>query len=428
MTSQQVLPASDSNGQGRIFFSPAAKNLRIIPGKKNMKLLFISSEQYPNGGAAVNRHLAYAKGLEELGHHVSFILLNKQQWKDGQLVEGNIEFLQPAFPDSSPQSKTGRLTFLLKSIRDAKRKIFAESNKAEPLSVILLDTDIVVLIPLLNYCKKLDIRVYHERTEYPDVVTGKALLKRVKLFIYLKWVVGRFNGIYVINQALRRYFLEITNGRLEVWVVNMIVDPSRFNCPERTSDSETVISYCGTLQGDKDGVPILVRSFALIASEFPRTRLQLIGSLKDPSTKAQLLTLIKECGVESRVLLTGAVTREKIPELLCNSDILALSRPANKQAEGGFPTKLGEYLATGKVAVVTAVGEIPRFLTDQKNAFIAEPDSAEKFAEKLKEALLSEERVKIGLEGRKLVFDEFNYLAQARVLETRFMEGWISKK
>ena len=393
-----------------------------------MKLFFISSEQYPNGGAAVNRHLAYAKGLEELGHHVSFILLNKQQWNDAKLVEGNIQFLQPAFPGSSPPSKIGRVTSLLKSIRDAKRKIFAESKKEEPLSVILLDTDIVVLIPLLSYLKKLDIRVYHEQTEYPDVVTGKALLKRVKLFIYLEWVVGRFDGIYVINQALRRYFHEITKGRLQVWVVNMIVDPSRFNCPERTSTSETVISYCGTLQGDKDGVSILVRSFALIADEFPRTRLQLIGSLKDPSTKAKLSSLIKECGVDSRVLLTGAVTREEIPELLCNSDILALSRPANKQAEGGFPTKLGEYLATGKVAVVTAVGEITQFLTDQKNAFIAQPDSVEKFAEKLREALLSEDRVKIGLEGRKLVFDEFNYLTQARVLENRFMEGLKRRK
>ena len=28
-----------------------------------MKLIFVSSGQYPNGGAATNRHLAYAKGL-----------------------------------------------------------------------------------------------------------------------------------------------------------------------------------------------------------------------------------------------------------------------------------------------------------------------------------------------------------------------------
>ena len=39
-----------------------------------MKLIFVSTGQYPNGGAATNRHLAYAKGLKELGHEIEFFI------------------------------------------------------------------------------------------------------------------------------------------------------------------------------------------------------------------------------------------------------------------------------------------------------------------------------------------------------------------
>jgi glycosyltransferase involved in cell wall biosynthesis len=73
--------------------------------------------------------------------------------------------------------------------------------------------------------------------------------------------------------------------------------------------------------------------------------------------------------------------------------------------------------------VVTNVGEIGLFLTDKKNAFISEPDSAEKFSQKLREALLNNNALQIGIEGIKLVYNEFNYLTQAKILEKMFLEN-----
>ena len=204
----------------------------------------------------------------------------------------------------------------------------------------------------------------------------------------------------------------------------MIVDPARFEyISSKQDNSKTIITYCGTLDGDKDGVPILIESFAIIANEFPSAKLKLIGSLNNEITNQKIKAKVQKLKIENRVIFTGSVKTKQIPELLKHSDLLALARPANKQAEGGFPTKLGEYLATGNPVVVTNVGEISLFLKDKKNAFIAEPDSAEKFSEKLREALLDSNRNSIGLEGKKLVYNEFNYLTQAKVLEKMFLEN-----
>jgi glycosyltransferase involved in cell wall biosynthesis len=282
----------------------------------------------------------------------------------------------------------------------------------------LLDTRIHILIPLINQAKILGIKVIHERTEYPFIYGGKTIIGKIELKIYLKYVLRRFDGLYVINNALKDYFLNLTKKKIEITIINMIVDPSRFETiNNKNATSSQTITYCGSLENEKDGIPILVEAFSMIADEFPFARLQLVGSSENQIVKQDLLTLTQKLGIENKVDIIGPFNRNEIPRILCDSNILALARPDNKQAEGGFPTKLGEYLATGNAVVITKVGEIDKFLKDGINAFIAEPDDAAKFAEKLREALLSGNRDKIGLEGKKLVYKEFNYLYQAKVLE-----------
>lgn len=385
-----------------------------------MRIIFISTGQYPNGGAATNRHLAYTKGLKELGHQIEFFLLNNQQWKKKEVIEDGIKFSCLYSESSGKLKKLSKLQSHFRTISAAKKKLIYEEKQNPINALILLDTSISILIPLIRQGKKLGLKIFHERTEYPFIVSGKTILGKTDLYIYLKYVINKFDGIYVINNALKNYFIKKTNGKVPVTIVNMLVDPERFNCDGKSSNNEKIISYCGTLDGDKDGVDVLIESFSLITNEFPSVKLQLIGSLDNKITYHKIQSQIERLNIKNKVITTGAVKRNEISRLLCNSYILALARPSNKQAEGGFPTKLGEYLATGNMVVVTNVGEIGLFLKDKQNAYISEPNNAEKFSEKLREALLNKNPEQIGNEGRKLVYNEFNYLSQSRVIEKMF--------
>ncbi len=106
-----------------------------------------------------------------------------------------------------------------------------------------------------------------------------------------------------------------------------------------------------------------------------------------------------------------------MPILLINAEILALARPDNIQAKGGFPTKLGEYLATGNPVVITDVGEHTEYLTDGESAYISNPDNPTHFAEKLlqasKDLIISN---KIGLNGKKIATQFFNNQIQSEKL------------
>jgi len=115
-----------------------------------------------------------------------------------------------------------------------------------------------------------------------------------------------------------------------------------------------------------------------------------------------------------------------MPPLLCGAKVLALARPSSLQSTGGFPTKLGEYLATGKPVVVTKVADIPRYLEDGENAYLVEPDDNSAFAEKLGFVLSHyEDALQTAQKGKELTNTVFNYKIQSRRIQDFFI-SWLN--
>jgi glycosyltransferase involved in cell wall biosynthesis len=108
---------------------------------------------------------------------------------------------------------------------------------------------------------------------------------------------------------------------------------------------------------------------------------------------------------------------------LKKAEVLILAKPASLQSEHSFPTKVGEYLATGKPVVLTNVGCINQYLTDGINAFIAEPNNIESLSGKLLEVYSDYKRsLEIGQRGQQVAFNQFDYRSQSKVLIDFFTE------
>jgi glycosyltransferase involved in cell wall biosynthesis len=103
---------------------------------------------------------------------------------------------------------------------------------------------------------------------------------------------------------------------------------------------------------------------------------------------------------------------------LCQASVLALARPSSLQAEAGFSTKLGEYLATGKPVVITRTGEIENYLKDDESAYLAPPDDMQAFAQRLHHALSHPDQARaVGQNGRVVVTSKFDYRTNALRLQ-----------
>jgi len=130
---------------------------------------------------------------------------------------------------------------------------------------------------------------------------------------------------------------------------------------------------------------------------------------------------IMKYGLVDRVILTGKISYDSVPSYLKKSRTLALSRPNTMQAHYGFPSKLGEYLATSNPVVVTDVGEIKQYLSDGVSAMIAKPGDISEFAEKINFLIENPcEAQRIGQNGRQVALERFNADTNAAALSDYF--------
>ena len=114
-------------------------------------------------------------------------------------------------------------------------------------------------------------------------------------------------------------------------------------------------------------------------------------------------------GISEKVVLTGLVESERVPQLLKDAEICVLARPNSLQSLCGFPTKLGEYLLSENPVIITNVGDIPLFLEDMSSALIATPGDVAEFASKIIWTLKHPSEAQlIGKKGYEVAMTNFN--------------------
>ena len=173
--------------------------------------------------------------------------------------------------------------------------------------------------------------------------------------------------------------------------------------------------------GNKDGLIDLLEAFAIVTGKRKDVRLNLAGSAPDHDLK-KIKGKIKQLKLDEYIRMPGNLDSVQIPVLLANSDLLVLARPDNNQAKAGFPTKLGEYLASQKPVLITKTGEIPNYLTNNVSAYLAEPGNIAEFAEKMLFALKDPQAEKIGKAGFKIAEEYFDYKLYGKTLKDIFLK------
>ena len=259
-----------------------------------------------------------------------------------------------------------------------------------------------------------EINLFHERSEFSWI----AFPNNKKLHDdYLKNILPRIKVMAVMTKKLNEYYNQFLSKQTALIHLPMTVDLSRFSEKQaEASLSGPYIGYCGSMNNSKDGVDILIQAFIEIMDQFPDLHLYLAGA-KDPREDySAQVKLIEKNNAQSRITYLGQLSREEIPAFLSNASILALARPNSQQSEGGFPTKLGEYLASGRPVCVTDIGEISDYLVNDKSAFFAEPGSFISFSQAITKALSAADIEKVGKEGQKIAFQIFNKDIQSKRL------------
>lgn len=394
-----------------------------------MRIVFLKAYDFPLGGAPQNRLLCICKGLIEQGHDVEVhqyapAKLNIEQNHFEKQVYNTVKIFNHSYKYSPIKSRVQQLQGIITGVVKSWLHIFT-SVKKRPIDYIFINNEknsyLFIFYLLAKIC---NAKFGRDLVEYPLPVLKpdnfNDYIKKYKLKTNYRW----FDVLFIISRNLIEFYQPYIKKGAKVLHLPVNVDFERFPNAMKELNSN-YITYCGDLSQSKDGVIILIKAFSIIKDEFKDIHLKLIGFNNNEEYMNSLNQLISDLKINDRVIQTGYVHPEKIPDELYNSRILVLARPDNIQAKGGFPTKLGEYLATGVPVVVTDVGELTSYLEDGRNAFIAKPDSVEDFAMVMKRALSDKEfAFKVGIEGRKTALKYFCHLSQGKFISDFLMNSY----
>ena len=142
-----------------------------------------------------------------------------------------------------------------------------------------------------------------------------------------------------------------------------------------------------------------IRMAALLKDALPHAYFMMVG---DGDQRDEMERLIKDCGLEGRVIITGWVNNPLAYSGLFDQAML-LSRWE------GFGLVLVEYMKLGKPIIATEVDAISDLITDHENGLLVEVDHAEQAADAVKEIMndvsLRNKLISNGMMGANAFFD-----------------------
>ena len=392
-----------------------------------MNIVIISPYSMPYGMAATNRILAYSKGLVSCGHKLTIynpFPTDKFDSSSKISNEGNHEGVNYIYTSGRYLIRNKYLRVIHRFI-GIKRLVgyitssisISKANYKNKIDFLFISND--SLIDLLFYSffsKQIGAKSVFIFDEFPFPIKLK-LKKKIPIWKNLSYkIILRKLDLYIsISEALKKYYTQLCYRK--TFTLPVITDTSRFNNEiDKKLSTEEYLCYMGNMQLSKDDVDNIIKAFSIVASEFKKIKLYLYGSPSEKTSK-KLNKLINTLKLQDKVFLKGRVSVNQVPKILKQAKILVSSQPNTIRASGGFPTKLGEYLASGTPALFTDVGENSRYVKNGVHLFFSEPENPHVYAEKIRYILSNYgESLKIAKKGKDFIYDNYSHITQGKKL------------
>jgi glycosyltransferase involved in cell wall biosynthesis len=132
----------------------------------------------------------------------------------------------------------------------------------------------------------------------------------------------------------------------------------------------------------------------------------------EPLRIVDLLKLIKELGLENKVMYLGERTKEDVARIVPCCDLGVVPYDDDALWRAAYSTKFFEYCAAGLpvIATVTKDSDLSMLINEHKIGYVTDPLNIEQFAQALRAFynLDEDEKDKMGARARKLVTESFD--------------------
>lgn len=399
---------------------------------KNYKLLIIGRFAFPFGSAASSRVRTLARGLNDHGFEV-FVITNVSipfRITD-QTDTGELSWMGIKYETQNCYEQNGKKLSFVRRGWNAIKATYKSWYRVDKLLrdkslngiMVYGGRSVISYLPVVMLAWLYGVAIFYDVVEWFPYSKFRAGF--INPLFYDDWLgrhlpFFRSQGVIAIsNYILQRYARHNIPCLLLPSVFDPSLNPSQ---PLETRNSgsklkEFVIIYAGSCK-DGDGFENLLDAVTIAVSNGCPVRLDVLGTdgLSGMAAK-QRKTVEKDETLHSRVRFLGKVSDEDYFSLLNSADCLVLPRPDCQIVRAAFPTRLPEFLSTGRPVLTTSVPDVPQYLEPGVHAEIVEKGTSTALAGGILRLWKEPERArKIGIAGREKGREVFDYRQHALVL------------
>lgn len=381
-----------------------------------MKVYLLLNQSYPNGYALTKRFHLYAKGIIYNEQYAKIIIPQPTEKEKSENVKTSGIF------DDVPFQYTWKSTIRSKNF--IARRYHDLIGALKVGSIIFKENPDVIITSSFSF-------YFHIYLKIISLFSSFIIIKEKNEIDYLRKdsvsktdifkirILNKlFHGFIVINEQLYHYMnLDLKDKKPKIVVPILVEDFTN----GQVENIQNTIVYTGTYLERKDGILSIIQAFSKIRDKYASFRLILTGSPNGSRDLPKINTIISENNLKNNVEFTGYLTEEDLQKVLKSAGILILAKPENRQNIYNFPTKIGEYLVSGRPVIATKVGVVGQILHDKKDIIFAEYD-VDDITRKIEflitnPALASE----IGQRGKEFAQKNFDYKKHSKSLIDFFL-------
>ncbi|MDB4932401.1 MAG: glycosyl transferase group 1 [Myxococcaceae bacterium] len=218
---------------------------------------------------------------------------------------------------------------------------------------------------------------------------------------------GLVDGAVVISRFLVDRVTPLLPAGAPVLRLPILAEPAAWIGTAPATRPTPYAVLCTDFDSYPDDAVAVVRAAARLA---PRSLELLFVGKASARTRERLRA-------EARALPAGValtlrhdyVATDELRSLYAGAAALVALLPDDDRSRARFPSKIAEYLLSGRPVVSTRVGEVAEHLRDGESAYLAAPGDEAAFAAALARALDDPEASAVGERGRAVALRDFDY-------------------
>lgn len=291
-------------------------------------------------------------------------------------------------------------------------RTLSQLHQQDRLHVLVLYTrDLRVIAAASRLCRRWRVPAVLELCEWPLAQVATRGGNRRQAERFCTHAFDYVDGVVAISRRLEEevWRYNRSSGRsLPVLRLPILVDVAPGLNTGQAQQPPCAV-YCAALNYRK-ALTAVLDAWCVLRQRSAGIRLMILAGRSPPHDVAVLHALIHERQLAEVVEVRGYLPDRELAQVLRSALVLLAPLPDDAQSAYRFPTKIGEYLTSGRPVLTTPVGEVTEFLQDDVSAFFAADLAPVTLADRIRQLADDPETAdRVGAAGRRVAVERFHF-------------------